>query len=140
MTWIFSPEFEKTTGQMSVCTNPPDKSHLCTIFAYPQNLITAIAMLLKLTVALFLLAGAIKIAAPWTSFVENQNIFFSSEENNKGNDSDSKKQIEEQTFNEPGFLIANNTSRLVKHASYYHPFIPTHHDEPSSPPPNSARS
>ena len=97
-------------------------------------------MLLKLTVALFLLAGAIKIAAPWNLFFENQYLLFSSEENNKANDSDNKKQLEEQAFHDPGSMVTDITGKLVKHPFDFHTFIPTHHDEPSSPPPNSIQS
>ena len=97
-------------------------------------------MLLKITVVLFLLAGAVRIVAPCTLILENQHIFFSSEENNKGNDSDSKKQLEEQTYTEPDRLVTNYARERLKHSSDFQSFIPTHHDEPSSPPPNSSRS
>lgn len=96
--------------------------------------------MVKLILALFLLAVAIKVAEPWTRCLVDQNFFSASDESKKGGTDIKEKLEQEQAFPESGSLVVDYLGRLVKHSHELRQFIPKHQDEPSYPPPNMIHS
>ena len=96
--------------------------------------------MMKLILALFLLAGKIRIAEPWTRCFDDQTLFFASEESNKSGSDIKEKLEQEQAFPESGSLVVSHPGQLIIHPIDLHQFIPTHHDEPSCPPPDTIHS
>ena len=96
--------------------------------------------MVKLILAFILLANVFKVIESGRYF-EDQDILFTMEENNKGYCFDGKeKQEQEQLFLESGSLITGHQGLSNNHGFEGHQFIPTHYEEPSSPPPNIIHS
>ena len=89
--------------------------------------------------ALFLLVGGIRMAGPWIRLIQDYDIVVAvamQEENSKEKNETKEKAEPEQAVVEPGSLFPAPDGILTKNSSAYFWRLPSHHEEPVSPPPD----
>ena len=90
--------------------------------------------------ALFLLVGGIKLAGSWTRLIQDNDFLFAvamQDENSKEKDGETKEKPEQEpAVVEPGSLFPTPAGTLIKSSFAYYWHLPSHYEEPVSPPPD----